>query len=604
MAEDSLEVQSETQIEELENENDENLGDSQSGNTFEDIQNAVLSSDENDVVKLSGTYYGTGNYIYIKKSLTLEGDNAILDAKGLSGIIESDKSVTLKNIIFRNADKKEAVHIEGSATFINCTFENNKNMAIKCIGNQKSDSVNIKNCNFKNNHMVLDSKGMNLNIENSAFNSNKATNWDETVFNISDTKSNPSKVSITNSSFVSNTGEYQVFYFELANSASSNIINNCQFNKNKANEYGVIYLNRGTLTIRNSVFGNNTRAIFSQTFNDHYPNNKLTIQNSVFDGNKKFALDNEANCQIDSCTFKNNNGLIDNHAALTIKNSKFLNNNGAINHYSYNVTSIINSTFTNSSNFLTSVYSTEGILKIKDSTFKCNSEAAVISYGKLSITKNGKTKSYKKYVTLTNGLNPFSLSVKYTVKKLTTSYKSGKTLKVKAIFEKSKNKCSNMKLIMKVFKGNHYVTMFSANANSKGIAYFDISRLKVGSYKAKINGRYYKTCDLSFKQCNTSIKIKKAKTIVKAPKVSAGFKKSKYFKVTVKNKLSKKAVTGIKVKIKVYTGKKYKTYTVKTKKRGIAKLNTKKLKRGKHKVVISSGNDNYIISKKSKITIR
>lgn len=102
----------------------------------------------------------------------------------------------------------------------------------------------------------------------------------------------------------------------------------------------------------------------------------------------------------------------------------------------------------------------------------------------------------------------------------------------------------------------------------------------------------------------TSIKIDKARTIVKAPQVTNKFKKSKYFKVTIKNKETKRMLSNVKVKIKVFSGKKFKTYTVKTNKKGIAKINTKNLKTGKHKVVISSGNKNYSISKKSLIKIK
>jgi hypothetical protein len=36
----------------------------------------------------------------------------------------------------------------------------------------------------------------------------------------------------------------------------------------------------------------------------------------------------------------------------------------------------------------------------------------------------------------------------------------------------------------------------------------------------------------------------------------------------------------------------------------VAKLNTKKLKRGSHKVVITSGNSNYKVSAKSTIKIK
>jgi hypothetical protein len=74
--------------------------------------------------------------------------------------------------------------------------------------------------------------------------------------------------------------------------------------------------------------------------------------------------------------------------------------------------------------------------------------------------------------------------------------------------------------------------------------------------------------------------------------------------VTVKDRATKKAVSNVKIKIKVYTGKKYLTKTVKTNSKGIAKFNTKSLKVGSHNVVISSANGNYKISAKSKITIR
>ena len=72
-----------------------------------------------------------------------------------------------------------------------------------------------------------------------------------------------------------------------------------------------------------------------------------------------------------------------------------------------------------------------------------------------------------------------------------------------------------------------------------------------------------------------TVKIKKMSTIVKAPKISAKYKKTKYFKVTLKKKSNKKALKNIKLKLKVYTGKKYKIYTVKTNKNGVAKFNTK-----------------------------
>ena len=134
--------------------------------------------------------------------------------------------------------------------------------------------------------------------------------------------------------------------------------------------------------------------------------------------------------------------------------------------------------------------------------------------------------------------------------------------------------------------------------NSKGIVKSYFSDLDAGKYKVKLTTPY------NLPDIYVPIKITKAKTIVKAPAVANNFKKSKYFKLTLKNKATKKAVSKIKVKVKVFTGKKSKVYTVKTNKKGVGYLNTNKLSKGLHKVVITSGNKNYKISAKSSITIK
>ena len=133
---------------------------------------------------------------------------------------------------------------------------------------------------------------------------------------------------------------------------------------------------------------------------------------------------------------------------------------------------------------------------------------------------------------------------------------------------------------------------------------------KIGKYKAILKykghtsyedyGEYiYNPASSKF-----TLYVKKCRTIVSAPKVTAKHKRSKYFKIKVKNKATKESVKKVKLIVKVYTGKKYKTYRVKTNSKGIAKINTKRLSVGKHKVVIRSGNKNYIIKKTSKIVIK
>ena len=170
-------------------------------------------------------------------------------------------------------------------------------------------------------------------------------------------------------------------------------------------------------------------------------------------------------------------------------------------------------------------------------------------------------------------------------------------LNIQAIANSSAD-LKNLKFSYKVYSNGKAKTYYSYT-NSNGKTKFELpTTLTAGNHKIEI-----RLTNTNVKKTIT-VKIAKAKTAVKAPKVTAKLKKSKYFKVTVKNKATKKAVSNVKVKIKVYTGKKYKTYTVKTNKKGIAKINTKKLKVGKHKVVIGSGNGNYKISAKSLITIK
>ena len=127
------------------------------------------------------------------------------------------------------------------------------------------------------------------------------------------------------------------------------------------------------------------------------------------------------------------------------------------------------------------------------------------------------------------------------------------------------------------------------------VKYVTVSTWKVGTYTIFMKSEVKYVKDATFK-----ITVLKAPTTVKAPKVIAKYKKSKYFKVTVKHKTTKKAVKNTYIKLKI--GKK--TYKVKTNSKGIAKFNTKKLKVGTHKVTITSGNANYKISAKSQIKVK
>ena len=91
----------------------------------------------------------------------------------------------------------------------------------------------------------------------------------------------------------------------------------------------------------------------------------------------------------------------------------------------------------------------------------------------------------------------------------------------------------------------------------------------------------------SSKMKYSSIKISMAKLKISAPKITAYYKESKKYNIAIKNRESKKPMKNIKVVIKVFTGKKYKKYSLKTDKKGIVGFNMKSLSKGKHNVVIN-----------------
>lgn len=98
--------------------------------------------------------------------------------------------------------------------------------------------------------------------------------------------------------------------------------------------------------------------------------------------------------------------------------------------------------------------------------------------------------------------------------------------------------------------------------------------------------------------------VKKIATKTEADIVAFKYKSNNYFKVEVEDRYDDDIpIKNVKVKLKIYTGSKSKTYIVKTNSRGIAKFNTKNLNPGSHKVVITSADERYKINKVSKIII-
>lgn len=95
----------------------------------------------------------------------------------------------------------------------------------------------------------------------------------------------------------------------------------------------------------------------------------------------------------------------------------------------------------------------------------------------------------------------------------------------------------------------------------------------------------------------------KIPTKITAPKVSNQFNKTGYFKVTVKNKNTNKAISNLKIKIKISNGTDNLAYTIKTNSKGVAKIDTKNLSVGSYSVSLAPTTAKYKVSGSSKITI-
>ena len=191
-------------------------------------------------------------------------------------------------------------------------------------------------------------------------------------------------------------------------------------------------------------------------------------------------------------------------------------------------------------------------------------------------------------------------TAKITAPKVTAYYKQGKYFTVKVINTKNKKPIYDAKVNIKIFVTSTSYYNYNGNTGLNGQLKLLID-LKPGTYKVVVKGNDNK--DFTANQVTSQIIVKKAPTKLYPAKLSAKKGDNKTFKVTVKNTKTKKIISGVKVTLKVYTGKTYKTYTVKTNSKGIAQLNVKSLSVGTHKVVVSSA-DKYCTAKTTTSSIK
>lgn len=111
------------------------IGDAGNENSFADLQKEIGNTEENGTLNLNKDYTWTSSDskdpIIINKSMTVNGNGHIIDAKKQTSIFKIDESanVVLKNINFINANSSDdenggAVYFDGNGSAVNCNFMN------------------------------------------------------------------------------------------------------------------------------------------------------------------------------------------------------------------------------------------------------------------------------------------------------------------------------------------------------------------------------------------------------------------------------------------------------------------------------------------------
>ena len=538
--------------------------------------------------------------VRIVKNITLVGNGeAAIDGSNLArGLyIGSHCNVVLKNIVFKNCYSENSgggifLDKHSNLTVSNSIFTNNTvyNSDGGVINGEYYTNVEIHDCEFYNNTSMRVSalpwedfkKGMgsaictrvgsNLKLYNSVFKQNRA--YLTTVLVIT--------------------------FDDIGRSLSTLYVKNCTFENNTSTSSGVIYLDEfGQGEIYDSTFRNNVVTKRSGTLVLDASVWGI-VKNCLFEGNsankggaiyiKLYENNYVANISIIDCNFTRNNATLYGGAIYTkggitrIYNSSFIENTagdhgGAVASLDGTL-KIYNSTFTNNSS------PTGGALCIKSDkvvlsnlTF-INNTASKMGGAVYSSTKDVAISKLKYYANSAKASkNVYGV---FFVKITKITYKSGKT-KVRVTLTSP----WKMPLSQKIkFTFNGRSTKWY-RANSKGKLTFILSK------KYKVTK---KSTKITMKSGIGVVKKVYKKTPLKIVAPKKVKKKSKIM-IKVKNQVNGKVIKKVKFNVRIFTGKNYMSVKIKSTSNGNLKIATKKLSRGKHKIVVSLDSKKYELNK-------
>lgn len=596
-------------------------------NNFGDIQKTIDQADEGDTIELNGTFRFNrdDNVITINKTMTIRGadDGAIIilgDNIQLSSRFFNIDSMA-SNVIFDNLkfQSKNAIIWKGDKGVINnCQFINgNSNINGTLV--LQANNCNISNCIFRNNNayqyggaIVISGKD-NL-ISSCNFYENHVTTPDNLIGSGGAIYSSCENLIIDKCNFTGN---------KVANGnggaiaimGKDNTISNCQFEGNSISNSinhtsiiggGAIYSGGEGLKVDNCDFKDNKAlglkggAICSDKTN--------TIENSYFDNNlalkgNDISSDSFSHIRKNIFMLENDENKAD--AVYGIDLEELNRNNFTVKKVPSRITFISTGMifeYGDSGSITMEVYG--GTVKMENIKVLNHPEAKITLSNKVLTISNLAVGKYVLHVTATGDENhtdvdnDLSITVNKATaaikaQKITVALKSGSSWAISIVDSRNNKPIANMGLTLKVKTGKNYKTVL-VTTNSKGIAYYKTKGLSKGTHEVIVSASH---AGYKFNTLKSSITVVKQKALKFKLRYKEDGKGGSIRSFIVLNKKTKKAVNGVKVKVLIYTGKKYKTYTLKSKKQG--KYNgaigfaTNDFSAGKHKVVLKPVNIKY-----------
>ena len=505
---------------------------------YRNIQHEIDRAEENSTIILEGDYV-CDYLINVNKTVKIVGNGNVT--------IKYNGSSNLRTPFF----------------FINKTAPNVVLSNIKFIGGTfhwagaiywQGDNGTISGCEFQDNIATSDQYGIagavaiiadNCNVTNCIFSANQAALYGGALL------CNGTGTLISNCEFRGNRAINEKSHGgAIVAYGSNNVIQNCNFTENGCNDYGgaISVLMGEDNIIRNCTFNDN--EVTSSIVEDEYQGG-----GAVFSSSKHLTVDN--------CTFIGNLAMQSRGGAISLSeedvvNGSYFRDNFALygNDLAYLCREITYNHFVIDYN--------ETLVKALD--IKVNNLTDEDLFEAYLLASNNTIEKIKidSSVVFSAGL----------------VFKYGASGSIYVTVEGGIIELENIRVL------NQPNARITFNNNL-----LTVSNLPVGKYILRVTT----TPDENHTAVDGDliITVNKATAVLSASKVTVALKSGSSWTIKIVDSRNNKPISGLKITLKVYTGKKYKTVTVTTNSNGVASYKTKSLSAGTHKVVASASHAGY-----------